>query len=144
MEINPAFWAKKKVLITGHTGFKGSWLSLWLESMGADVIGYSLKPPTTPNLYETAQVSRGITSVIRDIRNLSDLRATIDHHQPQIVIHMAAQSLVMESYKYPIETYATNIMGTVNILESTFHSNSVNDLINVLSLIHISEPTRPY
>jgi CDP-glucose 4,6-dehydratase len=133
MEINPAFWAKKKVLLTGHTGFKGSWLALWLESMGADVIGYALKPPTTPNLFEVAQVSRGITSVIRDIRNLNDLRTTIDYHQPQIVIHMAAQSLVMESYKHPIETYATNIMGTVNILESTFHSNSVKVLINVTS-----------
>ena len=133
MEINPAFWAKKKVLITGHTGFKGSWLALWLESMDADVIGYSLKPPTTPNLFETAEVSRRITSVTRDIRNLNDLRATIDHHQPQIVFHMAAQSLVIESYKYPIETYATNIMGTINILESTFHSKSVKVLINVTS-----------
>jgi len=133
MEINPAFWAKKKVLITGHTGFKGSWLALWLVSLGADVIGYALKPPTTPNLFEIAQASKKITSVIGDIRNLNDLRATIDHHQPQIVIHMAAQSLVMESYKHPTETYATNIMGTVNILESTFHSNSVKVLINVTS-----------
>ena len=133
MEINPVFWAKKKVLLTGHTGFKGSWLALWLVNLGADVIGYALKPPTTPNLFEISQASKEITSVIGDIRNLNDLRSTIDHHQPQIVIHMAAQSLVMESYKNPIETYATNIMGTVNILESTFHSNSVKVLINVTS-----------
>jgi CDP-glucose 4,6-dehydratase len=133
MEINPVFWAKKKVMLTGHTGFKGSWLALWLVNLGADVIGYALKPPTTPNLFEISQASKEITSVIGDIRNLNDLRSTIDHHQPQIVIHMAAQSLVMESYKNPIETYATNIMGTVNILESTFHSNSVKVLINVTS-----------
>lgn len=133
MEINPAFWAKKKVLLTGHTGFKGSWLALWLANLGADVIGYALDPPTTPNLFEIAQASRGITSVIGDIRNLNDLRATIDQHQPQIVIHMAAQSLVMESYEHPIDTYATNIMGTVNILESAFRSNSVKVLINVTS-----------
>ena len=133
MEINPTFWAKKKVLLTGHTGFKGSWLALWLVNMGAEVIGYALKPPTTPNLFEIAQVSKEITSLTGDIRNLNDLRSTIDHHQPQIVIHMAAQSLVLESYKNPIETYATNIMGTVNVLESTFAANSVKVFINVTS-----------
>lgn len=133
MEINPAFWSKKKVLITGHTGFKGSWLALWLESLGAHVIGYSLEPPTNPNLFEIAQVDTGITSLTGDVRDLKDLRSAIDRHQPQIVIHMAAQPLVMESYENPVETYLTNVMGTVNILEAISHASSIKVLINVTS-----------
>jgi CDP-glucose 4,6-dehydratase len=133
MEINPTFWSKKKVLITGHTGFKGSWLTLWLKSLGSDVVGYSLDPPTKPSLFNMAQVSRKMISLTDDICDLETLRSTIDQYQPQIVIHMAAQSLVMDSYKNPVKTYATNVMGTVNILEATLNSKSVKVLINVTS-----------
>ena len=92
--MNPAFWQGKRVLLTGHTGFKGSWLSLWLQSMGAQVTGYALAPPTNPSLFDIAEVARGMTSVIGDIRDLAKLQAVFAEHQPEIVIHMAAQPLV--------------------------------------------------
>ena len=91
MEMNPEFWAGKRVLLTGHTGFKGSWLSLWLQSMGAKVVGYALTPPTNPSLFEVANVSQGMTSIIGDIRDLAHLQKVFAEHQPEIVIHMAAQ-----------------------------------------------------
>ena len=115
--MNPAFWYRKRVLLTGHTGFKGSWLSLWLQSLGATVVGYSLVPPTNPNLFETAGVSQGMTSVIGNIQDLVKLQAVFVKHSPEIVIHMAAQSLVRHSYQNPVETYSTNVMGTVHLLE---------------------------
>lgn len=116
--MNSTFWCNKTVLITGHTGFKGSWLSMWLKSKGANVIGYALAAPTTPSLFETASVSNGMTSIIKDVRKLSALREVISSHKPEIVIHMAAQALVRKSYEDPIGTYTTNVLGTTNVLEA--------------------------
>ncbi|KPJ92212.1 MAG: CDP-glucose 4,6-dehydratase, partial [Gammaproteobacteria bacterium SG8_11] len=116
--MNPEFWNKRKVLITGHTGFKGSWLSLWLNKLGAQVTGFALAPPTQPNLFELAGVSGRISSIVGDVRDLELLRKTISDTQPEIVIHMAAQSLVRLSYDEPVATYATNVMGTVNLFEA--------------------------
>lgn len=127
------FWQGKKVLITGHTGFKGSWLSLWLQSLGAELIGFSLAPPTQPNFFEIAQLSKGMISILGDMRDFQLVQATLRKYKPEIVIHMAAQSLVRYSYLTPIETYATNVMGTVNLLEAVRLSDSVKVLINVTS-----------
>jgi CDP-glucose 4,6-dehydratase len=129
--MNPAFWHGKRVLLTGHTGFKGSWLSLWLQSMGAKVIGYALTPPTNPSLFEVANVSLGMTSIIGDIRDLATLQKVFAEHQPEIVIHMAAQPLVRYSYLEPVETYSTNVMGTVNLLEAIRQTKSVKAVVNV-------------
>ena len=131
--MNQEFWQGKRVLITGHTGFKGSWLSLWLQSMGADVVGYALTPPTNPSLFEVANVEQGMTSVIGDIRDLAHLKAVFFEHQPELVIHMAAQPLVRYSYLEPVETYSTNIMGTVNLLEAVRSTKSVKAVVNVTS-----------
>ncbi len=133
MEVNPSFWKNKRVLLTGHTGFKGSWLSLWLQSMGAQVVGYALAPPTNPSLFEVAGVSKNMTSVIGDIRDFENLRKVFLSHQPEIVIHMAAQPLVRYSYIAPVETYSTNVMGTVNLLEAVRNTNSVRAVVNVTS-----------
>ena len=111
--MKPAFWQGKKVLLTGHTGFKGSWLSLWLQAMGAEVIGYALAAPTNPSLFDIADVEAGMTSIIADIRDLDKLKAVFAKHQPEIVIHMAAQPLVRYSYQNPVETYSTNVMGVL-------------------------------
>jgi len=127
------FFQGKKVFITGHTGFKGSWLSLWLQSMGAQVIGYALAPPTNPSLFEVARVGEGMTSIIGDIRDLAHLRKAFAEHQPEIVIHMAAQPLVRYSYIEPVETYSTNVMGTVNLLEAVRGTDSVKAVVNVTS-----------
>ena len=129
--MNPAFWHGKRVLLTGHTGFKGSWLSLWLQSMGAKVIGYALTPPTKPSLFEVANVGLGMTSIIGDIRDLATLQKVFAEHQPEIVIHMAAQPLVRYSYLEPVETYSTNVMGTVNLLEAIRQTKSVKAVVNV-------------
>ncbi len=112
------FWAGKTVLLTGHTGFKGSWLALWLHKMGANLIGVSLEPPTSPSLFEVAAISQSMKSISGDIRDLSLLQSIVKKHKPEIVIHMAAQSLVKHSYTDPIETYSSNVMGTVNVLEA--------------------------
>ena len=116
--MKPDFWRGKRVLITGNTGFKGSWLSLWLQSLDAKVSGYSLEPPTQPNLFGLASVGEGMQTRIADVRDLETLVAAITNIAPEIVIHMAAQSLVRYSYSEPVETYATNVMGTVNVLEA--------------------------
>lgn len=117
--VNPIFWNGKRVFLTGHTGFKGGWLSLWLASMGAKVTGYSLNPNTSPNFFEIAQVQADLeNSQIADIRDLEKLQKEMLSARPEIVIHMAAQPLVRYSYANPVETYATNVMGTVNLLES--------------------------
>jgi len=126
-----AFFHGKKILLTGHTGFKGSWLSLWLQSMGAEVVGYALAPPTMPSLFEEAKVGQGMVSVIGDIRDLEHLRTVFAEHQPEIVIHMAAQPLVRYSYIEPVETYSTNVMGTVNLLEAVRSTPSVKAVVNV-------------
>ena len=127
------FWRGKKVFITGHTGFKGSWLSLWLQTLGAEVIGYSLKPPTEPSLFALARVEQGMISIDGDILNSKNLQECLAEHQPEIVIHMAAQSLVRASYQFPIETLSTNIMGTANVLEAVRHTDSVRVVVNVTS-----------
>jgi CDP-glucose 4,6-dehydratase len=131
--MNPAFWKKKKVLLTGHTGFKGSWLSLWLQQLGAEVSGYSIDVPTAPSLYESAAVGKGMRSMTGDVRDLASLRAYSEKTAPEIVIHMAAQSLVRRSYVDPVGTYDTNIMGTVNVLEAARHADSVRVVMIVTS-----------
>jgi CDP-glucose 4,6-dehydratase len=133
MEMNQAFWHDKKVFITGHTGFKGSWLSLWLQKLGAEVTGYSLQPPTTPNLFDLAKVGRGMTSLQGDVRDFEKLRTALKSHKPEIVIHMAAQAIVRHSYKNPIDTFTTNVMGTVNLLESVRHCDNVHAVLCVTS-----------
>lgn len=125
------FWVGKRVLITGHTGFKGSWLSIWLQKMGAEITGFSLAPPTQPNLFELAKVADGMNSINGDVRDLSALARVFRHAKPEIVIHMAAQPLVRYSYEHPIETYSTNVMGTVNVLEAARHSGGVKVIVNV-------------
>ncbi len=117
VEMNPEFWRKKKVLITGHTGFKGSWLSLWLQSLGAQVTGYSLVPPTQPSLFVLADVEKGMESLDGNILDLERLRSVVRDCQPEIVFHLAAQSLVRQSYLDPVGTYATNVLGTAHLLE---------------------------
>lgn len=129
--LNPAFWNGKRVLLTGHTGFKGSWLSLWLQSMGAQVVGYALAPPTSPSLFEIAKVSNGMTSITGDIRDLAKLQAVFVGHRPEIVFHMAAQPLVRYSYQNPVETYSTNVMGTVHLLEAARNTPGVKAVVNI-------------
>lgn len=131
--MNPAFWRGKKVLLTGHTGFKGSWLSLWLQELGAAVTGYSVDIPTTPSLFEAAGVGDGMPSVRGDVRSLHSLATCFEETQPDIVIHMAAQSLVRRSYSEPVETYATNVMGTVNLLEAARRAGNVRAVVIVTS-----------
>jgi CDP-glucose 4,6-dehydratase len=131
LAVNPDFWRGKQVLLTGHTGFKGSWLSLWLQSMGADLLGYALPAPTNPSLFEEAQVEQGMTSVIGDIRDLTKLQIVFDQFKPEIVIHMAAQPLVRYSYQNPVETYSTNVMGTVHLMECVRNTSSVKSVVNI-------------
>ena len=131
MGMNPTFWQGKNVFLTGHTGFKGSWLSLWLQAMGAEVVGYALAPPTNPCLFEVAQVASGMISIIGDIRDLDKLHSVFAKYKPEIVIHMAAQPLVRYSYENPVETYSTNVMGTVNLLEAVRHCTTVKAVVNI-------------
>lgn len=131
--INSQFWQGKRVFLTGHTGFKGSWLSLWLQILGADVLGYSLKPSTEPSLFEIAQVGAGMTSVFGDILDLANLTEVMSDYQPEIVIHLAAQALVRKSYQSPVETYATNVMGTVHLLEAVRQVKSIRAVVSVTS-----------
>lgn len=129
--MNPAFWAGKRVLVTGHTGFKGSWLSLWLQSLGAELRGFALAPATNPNLFELAGVGKGMASDIADIRDYDVICRCVASFRPEIVLHLAAQPLVRYSYKNPIETYATNVLGTVNLLEAIRVVGSTKVVINV-------------
>ena len=131
-QVNPRFWSGKKVFLTGHTGFKGGWLTVWLSSMGAKVSGYSLAPNTTPNLFMAANIETLCQqSHIGDIRSLDELRNALVMTSPDIVVHMAAQPLVRYSYINPVETYATNVMGTVNVLEAIRSCSSVKAVVIV-------------
>jgi len=129
--MNHYFWKNKTVLITGHTGFKGSWLSLWLQHLGANVIGYARTPPTEPNLFTAADVASGMVSITGDIRHREEVKQIFKKYQPEIVIHMAAQPLVRYSYQDPVETYETNVMGSLNILEGIRQTSSVRAVIMV-------------
>ncbi|RMF26836.1 MAG: CDP-glucose 4,6-dehydratase [Chloroflexi bacterium] len=127
------FWRGKRVLVTGHTGFKGSWLVLWLQRLGARIIGYALSPPTYPSLFEMARVDEGIVHITGDVLDLAHLQAVLEEHQPEIIFHLAAQSLVRYSYQHPVETYATNVMGTVHLLEAVRRAEGVRVVICVTS-----------
>ena len=131
--MNPQFWQGKRVFITGHTGFKGSWLSIWLQEMGAVVKGYALVAPTSPSLYEEAKVGSGMSSTEGDIRDFLHLRQEIFEYKPEIVFHLAAQPLVRPSYDDPIETYSTNVMGTVHLLEAIKQVGGVKAVVNITS-----------
>lgn len=131
--MNLEFWPEKRVFLTGHTGFKGGWLSLWLQHLGAQVTGYALAPATRPNLFEVAKVGHGMDSVIGDIRTFDCLLDAMRAARPEIVIHMAAQPLVRYSYREPIETYATNVMGTVNVLEAVRQTPGIKAVVTVTS-----------
>lgn len=128
---DPEFYKGKRVFVTGHTGFKGSWLCKILANAGAEVTGYSLNPPTNPSLFEIVGIEKEIHSVIGDIRNFDALKAAFDEAQPEIVLHLAAQPIVRDSYKDPHYTYETNVMGTVNLLECVRQSNCVKSVLNV-------------
>jgi len=128
-----AFWQGKRVFLTGHTGFKGSWLSLWLQSVGAELLGFALTPPTDPCLFKIARVAEGMTSVIGDINNYVHLQDVITSFKPEIIIHMAAQTVVHTSYLDPINNYMTNVMGTVHLLEAVRQVDSVRAVVSVTS-----------
>jgi CDP-glucose 4,6-dehydratase len=129
--LNSSFWKNRKVFLTGHTGFKGSWISLWLQHLGAEVLGYSLAPHTSPNLFESANVGDGMNSVIGDIRDKSSMENAICNFKPEIIIHMAAQPLVRESYNDPVGTFETNVLGTVNLLEICRFTHSLRAILNI-------------
>ena len=126
-------YGNRRVLITGHTGFKGSWLSLWLTELGANVIGYSLEPPTEPNLFESVNLKDKITHIIGDVRDEKHLTAIFEKYQPEFVFHLAAQPLVRLSYKEPRLTYETNVMGTINVQEAVRKTNSVRVCVIITS-----------
>lgn len=131
--MNLSFWNNKRVFLTGHTGFKGSWLSLWLQQLGAKVTGYALNPPTEQNLFEIANVAHNMNSCLGDIRDYNALKKALDQASPEIVIHMAAQSLVHQSYENPVDTYFINIMGTVYLLEAIRFTKNIKAVIVVTS-----------
>jgi CDP-glucose 4,6-dehydratase len=131
--VSPEFWTNRRVLITGHTGFKGSWLSLLLRRLGAEVTGYALPPHTDPSLFESAGVADETTSILADIMDLRGLRTVVSNSRPDVVIHMAAQSLVPTGYAEPVETYAVNVMGTVHVLDAVREAPSVRAVVVVTS-----------
>ena len=133
METNNNFWQGKNVFLTGHTGFKGSWLALWLTHLGANVTGYALNPLTEPNLFTVLDIEKNIADHRDDIRDFSCLKKVVKSSKPEIIVHMAAQSLVRESYKDPVGTYATNVMGTVNLMEAARSCDSVRAILIVTS-----------
>jgi CDP-glucose 4,6-dehydratase len=130
-KVRPSFWKGKKVFITGHTGFKGSWLSLWLQDMGAIVKGYALEPNTKPNLFTEVKVGQNMDSVMGDITDLKRITDSMIVFNPEVLIHMAAQPLVRLSYHEPVLTYATNVMGTVNVLEAARKCNNLKAIVSV-------------
>lgn len=130
-QVNPHFWRGKRVFITGHSGFKGSWTSLWLQSLGANVKGYSLEPPTKPSLFVEANVGENMISEFGNINDLSTLKSSMRSFNPEILIHMAAQPLVRLSYNEPIETYMTNVIGTANVLESARVCSNLKAIVSI-------------
>ena len=133
MEINSSFWKNKKVFITGHSGFKGSWLTLWLSILESNIFGYSLSPNTNPSLSNILDINNKIQSFEGDIRNFNSLKNSLDNFQPEIVIHMAAQPLVRDSYKNSLYTYETNVMGTINLFEILKGITSVRAILVITS-----------
>ncbi|MDX8392209.1 MAG: CDP-glucose 4,6-dehydratase [Mariprofundaceae bacterium] len=131
--VKPFLWKGKRVFITGHTGFKGGWLCLWLKKLGAEVTGYALQPATTPDFFTAARVHDGMCSLIGDVADRDALTRAMVEAKPDVVIHMAAQALVRYSYQHPVETYATNVMGTVHVLEAVRHCDSVRGVLVVTS-----------
>ena len=131
--VTAQMWRGRRVLITGHTGFKGSWLALWLNELGAEVTGFALAPPTTPSLFEAADVARGIRHIIGDVRDLDAVHSAVNAARPEIVFHLAAQPIVRYSYQEPVETYATNVMGTVHLLEACRTGADIRAIVAVTS-----------
>ncbi len=129
--MNSDFWSGRKVLVTGHTGFKGSWLCLWLHRAGAKVVGYALDPPTTPSLFVAAEVANRAESIRGDIRNVGELTDVIRRHSPEVVLHLAAQSVVRASYDDPIETYSTNVVGTASVFQAIRNVPGPRTIVNV-------------
>ncbi|WP_395502845.1 CDP-glucose 4,6-dehydratase [Ectopseudomonas mendocina] len=133
MAVNAAFWAGRRVLLTGHTGFKGGWLALWLQELGAEVCGYALPVPAEPSLWQVARLAERVPGTLADIRDAQRVAEAVAAFRPEVVLHLAAQPLVRESYRAPAETYATNVMGTVNLLQALRHSDSVRAVLVVTS-----------
>lgn len=131
MVVDPAFWSGKRVFVTGHTGFKGGWLAHWLKLLGADVTGYSLEPPTKPALFEVAGIGDGLNHILADLRDKETLQRSIKAAKPDIVFHLAAQSLVRRSYESPGETFDINVMGTLNVFEAARNTEDVRAIVNV-------------
>lgn len=131
--INPSFWKGKRVFVTGHTGFKGSWLATWLQRLGAEVVGYALSPPTKPAMFDLAGVAERMKSLEGDVRDLAHLTACMEEHAPEIVIHMAAQAWVRAGYADPVTTYTTNVTGTLNLLEAVRKTPSVRVVLTITS-----------
>ena len=131
--MTPQFWRGRHVLITGHTGFKGSWLAAWLNALGASVVGYGLAPPTTPSLFALADLDSRVQSIFADIRDLQRLRLAINEVRPEVIFHLAAQSLVRESYRAPLDTLTTNIIGTANVLEAVRSAEGVQAVVVITS-----------
>src|SRR5690554_394376 len=129
--VDPGFWKDKKVYLTGHTGFKGSWLSLWLQRMGANLRGYALSPATAPALFNEADVAENMQSEFGDIRDLDAISSSMMDFNPDVLIHMAAQPLVRRSYRDPVETYSTNVMGTVHAVEAARECTNLRAIVNV-------------
>jgi CDP-glucose 4,6-dehydratase len=131
--VNKQFWQGRRVFLTGHTGFKGAWLSLWLQKLGAKVVGYALSPQTTPSLFQLARVDEGMQSIIGDIRDPEHLSRALQDSQAEIVLHLAAQALVRPAYRNPVETYSTNVMGLVHLFEAVRQAGHVRAVVNVTS-----------
>lgn len=129
--LDSGFWQSKRVLVTGHTGFKGGWLSLWLQSLGAELKGMALEPDAKPSFYEVSSVAEGMEHQVMDVRNFEDVRTLMSDFRPEIIFHLAAQPLVRQSYKSPVETYETNIMGSLHVLEAARQVSSVRAIVNV-------------
>lgn len=131
MALNADYWRGRRVLLTGHTGFKGGWLGLWLRSLGAEVMGYSLAPIEAPNLWQTASLSQVMDGRLADLRDVAALNETLQQFRPELVLHLAAQPLVRAAYRDPVETYSTNVMGTINLLEAVRQSSDVRAVLVV-------------